>query len=89
MPSVIVPEAYRGPTKGVGEIKVHTGSVREAVEAVEAEHEGFLALVLDATGNLHKFVKLFINEEQLDVGGLDTPLAEDDRLEVLAAITGG
>jgi hypothetical protein len=89
MPLVIVPEAYRGPTQGVGEIKIQADTVRKALEAVEAEHRGFLALILDATGNVHKFVKLFINEEQLAVGALDSPLAEDDRLEVLAAIAGG
>lgn len=89
MPVVIVPEAYRGPTRGVGRIEVDAGTVREALEAVERDHRGFLDLVLDGAGSLHRFVKLFVNEEQIASGALDTKLAADDRLEVLAAIAGG
>jgi hypothetical protein len=46
-------------------------------------------LVLDGTGRQHRFVKLFLNEEQLDVDALDGAIEETDRLEVLAAIAGG
>ena len=89
MPVVIVPEAYRGPTRGVARIEVEAESVRDALESVEAEHVGFLDLVVDAGGRLHPFVKLFVNEAQLPADALDTPLSKDDRLEVLAAIAGG
>lgn len=89
MPVVIVPEAYRGPTKGVGRIDVDASTVRAALEAVERDHAGFLDLILDGGGRQHRFVKLFVNEEQLDADALDTPLADTDRLEVLAAIAGG
>jgi hypothetical protein len=89
MPFVIVPEAYRGPTKGVGEIFVDGQTVRQCLESVEEDHRGFLALVLDGGGALHKFVKLFRNEEQLGTDALEIRLDETDRLEVLAAIAGG
>lgn len=89
MPTVIVPEAYRGPTRGLGEIAVDVGSVRECIAAVEAQHPGFADLCLDAEGEVHRFVKLFINEEQLTGNVLDQKLEADDRLEVLAAIAGG
>ena len=45
--------------------------------------------MLDGAGNQHPFVKLFVNEEQLEANALDTTLSADDRLEVLAAIAGG
>jgi len=57
--------------------------------AVEAAYPGFKELVLDANGVLHRFVKLFVNDEQIDRGALDLPLGEKDRLGVLAAIAGG
>jgi molybdopterin converting factor small subunit len=44
---------------------------------------------LDAGGKVHRFVKLFVNEEQIDSGALETSLSEGDRLGVLAAIAGG
>jgi len=89
MPLVAVPEPYRGPTRGLGEIQVDASDVLGALLAVEAAHPGFKELVLDANGVLHRFVKLFVNDEQIDHGALDLPLGEKDRLGVLAAIAGG
>ncbi|MBW2315870.1 MAG: MoaD/ThiS family protein [Deltaproteobacteria bacterium] len=89
MPIVIVPEAYRGPTRGLGEIEVEGGTVRECIAAVEVRHPGFGELCLTADGEAHRFVKLFLNEEQLMGDVLDQKLGANDRLEVLAAIAGG
>ena len=89
MPVVIVPEAYRGPTKGLAQIDVEAGTVAEAIAAVEVEHPGFHDLIYGADGAVLKFVKLFVNETQIDSAKLDLALAEGDRLEVLAAIAGG
>lgn len=94
MPTVLVPTAFRGPTRGEGEIPVEGASVRACLEAVEAKFPGFLAQVLDPDGAPHRFVKLFVNGDQLAARGeggeaLDAPLEPDDRLEVLAAIAGG
>jgi len=89
MPLVIVPEPYRGPTQGLGEIQVDASDVRGALLAVEAAHPGFQELVLDADGVLHRFVKLFVNDEQIAREALDLPLGDEDRLGVLAAIAGG
>jgi molybdopterin synthase sulfur carrier subunit len=84
---VLVPTAYRGPTRGEGEIPVSGETVRACLEAVEEKFPGFLAQVLDERGAVHRFVKLFVNGEQ--VGSLDAAVAADDRIEVLAAIAGG
>ena len=89
MPTVIIPEAYRGPTQGLSEITVEATSVVEALDAVEADHKGFRALVFDQHGSVLKFVRLFVNEVQIDNAKLDLALDEGDRLEVLAAIAGG
>lgn len=90
MPTVMVPTAYRGPTKGEGEIAVDGETVRACLEAVEAQYPGFLAQVIDAGGAIHRFVKLFKNEDQLDpVEALSVTVEVDDRVEVLAAIGGG
>ena len=89
MPIVIVPGPYQGPTQGRGEISVEGADVRSCLEAVEQQHPGFLELVLNADGTLHRFVKLFINEEEIAATELERPLEASDRLEVLAAIAGG
>lgn len=89
MPIVLIPTAYRGPTHGAAEVNVEASTVLAALEAVEAIHPGFLAQVIDAGGVVHRFVKLFINEQQIDSSALDAGLSDADRLEVLAAIAGG
>jgi hypothetical protein len=89
MPTVVVPPPFRGPTLGVEKIEVPAGSARQCLEAVDAHHPGFRDLVVDAAGELHRFVKLFRNGEQLVGDALAEPIAEGDRLEVLSAIAGG
>lgn len=89
MPTVLVPTAYRGPTRGQAEVVVPGSTVRACLEGVEAQFPHFIEQVLDAEGNIHRFVKLFVNEEQIDNTAADTPVGPDDRVEVLAAIAGG
>jgi len=89
MPVVLVPTAYRGPTQGLSEISVEAHDVKSALLAVEALHPGFGELVVDKSGRLQRFVRLFINGEPIESDALDKPLGVADRLEVLAAIAGG
>jgi molybdopterin converting factor small subunit len=89
VPKVEVPPRYRGPTGGVGLIEVDADSVRSCIEAVEAEHPGFRALILDGDGNIRRFVRLFVNGEALDRDAVDTPVADTDRVQILAAAAGG
>jgi len=89
LPKVIVPPPYQGPTQGVGELLVDGTSVLECLEGVELKYPGFLALVLDGSGRLHRFVKLFKNGDQIDAGAFDLELDPEDELEILAAIAGG
>jgi molybdopterin synthase sulfur carrier subunit len=89
VPKVEVPPRYRGPTGGAGLIEVDADSVRSCIEAVEAEHPGFRELILDGDGNVRRFVRLFVNGEALDRDAVDTPVAETDRVQFLAAAAGG
>ncbi len=89
MPKVAVPPRYRGPTSGLGLIEVDADTVRSCIEAVEAEHPGFRELVLDGDGNLRRFVRLFVNGEELDRDAIDAPVADADHVQVLAAAAGG
>ena len=89
MATVVIPPPYRGPTQGAERVEVAGRTVRECIEAVEARHPGFGPMVRDASGKVHRFVKLFRNGDQLQGDVLGAAIAEDDRLEVIAAIAGG
>jgi sulfur carrier protein ThiS len=89
MPKVLIPPPYRGPSNGESELVVESQTVRGAIEAVDRKHPGILALVLDANGRPHRFVKLFVNGEPVDPAKLDQALAPGDELEIVSAIAGG
>jgi molybdopterin converting factor small subunit len=86
---VEVPRRYRGPTGGLGLIEVEAETVRSCIEAVELDHPGLLELVLDRQGNVRRFVRLCVNGDALDRDALDTPVADGDRIQILAAAAGG
>ena len=89
MPRVIIPTPFQGPTRGQPEIKVQGDTIRECLEAVDAEYPGFLAQVVREDGAAQRFVKLFVNKEQIVDRNLDIALDIDDEVEILAAIGGG
>ncbi|MDJ0868078.1 MAG: MoaD/ThiS family protein [Myxococcota bacterium] len=89
MPTIVIPPPYRGPTRGVDEVEVGAGTVRECIEAVETRYPGFREQIVDGADNPHRFVKLFLNGDQLDGDVLAAKVGDQDRLEVLAAIAGG
>ena len=89
MPVVKVPPPYQGPTQGRAQIQVRGGNVRECLEAVGSEYPGFAEQIFDESGAVHRFVSLFINGDEIDRQAVDTPVAESDEVEILAAIAGG
>ena len=89
MPQVKVPPPYQGPTRGQALIDVDGATVGECVEAVCVRFEGFHELIFDAAGNVHKFVTLFVNGDEIERSALDTPVEKADEVEILAAIAGG
>ena len=89
MPTVQIPPPYQGPTRGKGEIPVDGKTVRACLAAVEAEFPGFAPQIFDAAGAVHRFVKLFVDEEQIDTAAIDEPIDPGATVTVLAAAAGG
>ena len=89
MPRIEVPARYRVPTGGEAIITADGSTVRACLEAAEASYPGFGELVLERNGELRRFVKLFVNGDQLARDALDMPVATTDTISVLAAAAGG
>lgn len=89
MPTVSIPPPYRGPTQGEAEIEVDGTTVGECIDAVESRYPGFRSQILDASGGLHRFVRLFRNGEPLEEAPLEAAVDAGDEVAVLAAIAGG
>lgn len=89
MPRVEVPAPYRGPTRGEAVVEVEGKTVGACLREVGARYDGFDELIFDADGSVLRFVRLFVNGEQIDRSALDTPVSGDDEVLILAAIAGG
>ena len=87
MPLVSIPPPYRGPTGGQAQVEVQGATLAACIDAVGARYPGFSDQIYDPRGKLHRFVKLFVNGDE--VGALDTPVEASDQIDILAAIAGG
>ena len=89
MPTVTIPPPYQGPTQGAARVQVEGASVEACIRAVGDLYPGFLEQVIDPSGAVHRFVKLFVNGDEIDRAALDTKVAEGDEVGILAAVAGG
>ncbi len=80
----------RQPLKRLaGDRAQHTldgGTVGELLQALEREHPAAGGWILDERGVLRRHINVFVNGE---LGGQDTPVSAEDRVDVLPAISGG
>ena len=89
MPTIEVPRRYRAATAGKATISIEGDTVRACIEDAESKHPGFAELVLDDRGEVRRFVKLFLNGDELKRDALDAPVSDADTISVLAAAAGG
>jgi sulfur-carrier protein len=61
-------------------------TVGELLRALEDAQPGLSGWILDERGRVRRHINVFVNGEY---GREDTPVAEDDRVDVLPAISGG
>jgi sulfur-carrier protein len=80
----------RGPLKrlagGAPEHTVPGATVGELLRALEATQPGLGGWILDERGRVRRHTNVFVNG---DYGREDTAVGEDDRIDVLPAISGG
>lgn len=88
--TVRIPTQLRPLTGGASEVVVEAGTVREAIAALERAHPGIGERLLDGTGELRRFVNLFLADEDVRfLDGLDTPLGAGQTLSIVPAVAGG
>ncbi len=88
--TVRIPPALRSITEGADEVSVEGGTVRAAIDALEAAHPGLKERVMSDEGKVLRFVNLFVGEEDIRMlDGLDTELKDGDDLSIIPAIAGG
>ena len=68
---VRIPTQLRPLVGGAGEVEVEGATVGDALKALDASYPGFGERLFDESGNLRRFVNVFMGEE--DIRFLDGP----------------
>ncbi len=64
--------------------------MRSLLGWLEDHYPGMRAELFDADGNLHRFVNVYVNDEEIeDLQGLETTLGWEDEVAVIPAMAGG
>lgn len=65
-------------------------TVAELLDNLEAQYPGIKGQLITHDGELHRFVNIYLNDEDIRyLGKLATPLKEGDVLSILPALAGG
>ncbi|HVN54941.1 MAG TPA: ubiquitin-like small modifier protein 1 [Anaerolineaceae bacterium] len=90
MPVLRIPTPLRVYTGGQSDVTVSGVTVSAALADLTARHPDIRPHIMKDDGELRAYVNLFRGEENVaNLQGLQTPLAEDDRLRIIPSIAGG
>ena len=88
--SVRIPTILRSYTGGSAEVTAEAGTLRDVIAGLDAAYPGLGGRILDDTGNLRRFVNVYVGEEDVRfVQGLETPVPAGARVSVIPAVAGG
>jgi len=87
---VQIPQILRKHTGGAKSLKGSGQTVRELLDDLNRKHPGFRERLLEDGGRLHRFVNIYVNDEDVRfMQALDTPLKDGDVVSILPAVAGG
>jgi molybdopterin synthase sulfur carrier subunit len=75
---------------GQRQLDVDGATVAEVIENLESRYPGFRDQIMDSQGQLHRFVNIYLNDEDIRyLKGADTELSDGDQVSILPALAGG
>jgi len=90
MPSVRIPTPLRKLTSDKDEVTINAASIAELIDQMEAQYPGIKNRLCDETGNVRRFINLYVNNEDIRfLSGKETALKEGDIVSIIPAIAGG
>ena len=88
--SVRIPTTLRPLTGGSSEVQVEAGTVAEVLSVLEMSHPGFGDRILDEFGQLHRFVNVFVSDDDVRfLDGLNTTVPDGGTVAIVPAVAGG
>ena len=88
--TVRIPTQLRSLSGGASEVAVEGDTVAEALAALDAAHPGFGERLYDDSGNLRRFVNVFVADEDIRfLDGVATALKDGSVVSIVPAVAGG
>ena len=71
-------------------MQVEGSTLAEVLASLNAAHPGFSERLLDTEGNLHKFVNIFVADDDVRyMQGLATAVTSGQTISIIPAVAGG
>lgn len=88
--TVRIPQPLRGLTGNLSVVPGAGATLLACVHGLESAYPGIRERLLDDTGQLRRFVNVYINGEDVRfLEGLGTSLKEGDEISIVPAVAGG
>jgi sulfur-carrier protein len=87
---VKIPTILRTYTGGAKSVPGEGGNLAALLDDLESRHAGLKGRLITEDGSLHRFVNVYVNDEDVRfTGSLDTALSDGDAVTILPAVAGG
>jgi MoaD family protein len=87
---VRIPTILRQYTGGEKQVKADGTKLSALIDDLDTKHPGLKGRLLTDEGALHRFVNVYVNDEDVRfTGALDTGLSDGDEVTILPAVAGG
>lgn len=88
--SVKLPTILRKHAGGEAKVDAEGATLRELLGNLETSYPGITKNVLADDGGLHRFINVYVNDEDVRyLGSLETELQDGDTISLLPAVAGG
>ena len=87
---VLIPTPLRNLTANAADVSVEAKDIASMLKSLETAHPGIKDRLCDDTGELRRFVNIYVNEEDIRfLKGKETSLQDGDEVSIVPAIAGG
>ena len=87
---VRLPTVLRQHAGGQSSVKANGSTLSEVFDDLVRQFPGMSSRVVTEDGGLHKFVNVYVNDDDVRyLDKLDTKLSDDDVVTILPAVAGG
>jgi molybdopterin synthase sulfur carrier subunit len=87
---VKIPTILRTYTGGAKSVEAKGDTLSALIDDLDSSHPGLKGRLITDDGALHRFVNVYVNDEDVRfTGSLETALSDGDAVTILPAVAGG